>query len=121
MNPYAPARRNKLLLGTFALLIAVFLWGLQYKISLYYSDDPGHSSMPPAKLLSEAQRSSPARATISFILNERLIVAGLFVAPSVHNARAVPDEGYALFESQQTSPPRPRVWRRSLPRPPPRM
>src|SRR5271155_1306787 len=115
MNPYTPVRRNRLPVGTFALLFGVFLWGMQYKISLYHSEDHPHSSSPPAKLLSEAQSSSSARATISF-LNAQLKLPVLFVAPSVRNAGPGSNESYALLELPRTYPPGRPVRRNFLPR-----
>ena len=120
MNPYTLARRNRLLPGTFALLFGVFLWGLQYKISLYQSEDHAHSSSPPAKLLSEAQSSSSARATISFP-NAQLKLPVLFVVPSVRNAGPDSKESYALLELPRTYPLGRPVQRNFLPRPPPQI
>jgi hypothetical protein len=118
MNTCTPARRNRLPLGTFALLFAVFLWGSQYKISLYHSKD--HPSSPPAKLLSEAQSSSSARATISF-LNAQLKLPVLFVVPSVRNAGPGSNESYALLELPRTHALGRPVRSNFLPRPPPQI
>jgi hypothetical protein len=57
------ARRARLPIGTLALLLAVFGWGLHYKISLYQDLECSFSStsVPPAKLLSEAERIQVAK------------------------------------------------------------
>jgi hypothetical protein len=118
MNTYSPARRNGLALCTLALLFSVFLWGLQYKTSLYHSGERAHPSIVPAKLLSEAERSS-AQATISSILQAQPKVLVLFVVPSILDVGRITSEGYVRFESQQIFPPALRAWWRFLPRPPP--
>lgn len=56
------ARRTRLPIGKLLLLVAVFGWGLQYKLSLYHHCKPAHSTAnPPAKLLTEAERTETER------------------------------------------------------------
>jgi hypothetical protein len=43
-------------LGLLMLAMAVFVWGLQYKLSLYHGKDAVAHSAPAAKLLSEKER-----------------------------------------------------------------
>jgi hypothetical protein len=53
-----PSRRTYTLraMGMFILAIAVFGWGLQYKLSLYDAPDSNSNSALHAKLLSEKER-----------------------------------------------------------------
>jgi hypothetical protein len=53
-------------LGTLYLALAVFGWGLQYKLSLYEHSDDHASSIPDAKLLSQKERPASS-ATIGLI------------------------------------------------------
>ncbi len=55
-----PNRRFSTLavMGVLALTIAVFGWGLQYKLSLYHHSDSHSRSAFPAKLLSQKERPS---------------------------------------------------------------
>ena len=59
--------RARLPIGTLALLLAVFGWGLHYKISLYHDLECSFSSssVPPAKLLSEAERIHVAKGSVT--------------------------------------------------------
>lgn len=61
--PNYSSRRAGLPIGTIVLLVAVFGWGLQYKTSLYQDLECNlHSkSLPPAKLLTEAERITASR------------------------------------------------------------
>jgi hypothetical protein len=49
-------------LGLLMLAMAVFVWGLQYKLSLYHGKDAVSHSAPAAKLLSEKERPVTALA-----------------------------------------------------------
>lgn len=63
--------RSRLLIGTAALLLAVFGWRLHYKTSLYQDQAKDlHSTLvPPAKLLSDAERSLSAKSVFaSFVI-----------------------------------------------------
>ena len=44
------------LMATALLAAAVFLWGAEYKCSLYHAHPPKHTPVPMAKLLSEKER-----------------------------------------------------------------
>ena len=74
-------RTSPALMLAVALSFAVFLWGLQYKVSLYYSEAAQHA-IPAAKLLSQRERPL-ASAPL-----ERLTHAGLplatFTGKSLH-------------------------------------
>ena len=48
-------RKSPALMLAMALAFAVFVWGLQYKVSLYYSAAAQHA-IPAAKLLSQRER-----------------------------------------------------------------
>lgn len=57
MVHFRRSRRARLPIGTLVLLLAVFGWGLGYKISLYGFGKPSHAASPRhAKLLTEAER-----------------------------------------------------------------
>ena len=49
-------------LGLMMLSMAIFGWGLQYKLSLYQSKDSISHSAPEAKLLSEKERPATGQA-----------------------------------------------------------
>jgi len=49
-------------LGAFFLALAVFGWGLQYKLSLYGNPSDHPSSIPHAKLLSQKERPACSAA-----------------------------------------------------------
>jgi hypothetical protein len=51
-------------LGLLMLSMAVFGWGLQYKLSLYQSKDSISHSAPEAKLLSQKERPVAVQATV---------------------------------------------------------
>lgn len=56
------SRRARLPIGTLVLLLAVFGWGLGYKVSLYNFGKPFHAASPRrAKLLTEAERCTAER------------------------------------------------------------
>ncbi len=61
------AHRAHLPIGMLALLLALFSWGLQYKISLYdHWRHPRASTEPPAKLLTDAERPLTSKRAIAF-------------------------------------------------------
>ncbi|WP_158824199.1 hypothetical protein [Granulicella sp. S156] len=66
-------RKSPALMLAVALAFAVFVWGLQYKVSLYYSAAAQHA-IPAAKLLSQRERPL-ASAPL-----ERLTLEGLPLA-----------------------------------------
>lgn len=54
--------RFHLPIGTIALLLAIIAWGFHYKISLYQEQHELNTNItPPAKLLSEAEKSAISR------------------------------------------------------------
>lgn len=60
------AHRMRWPIGSMVLLLALFGWGLEYKISLYHHGKPGHSTAnPPAKLLTEAERRIAPKGAIT--------------------------------------------------------
>jgi hypothetical protein len=63
--------RQRLNVLTLALLLSltVFLWGLHYKVSLYYAQASGHAA-PAAKLLSQRERPQSVEA-IEHLLAQR--------------------------------------------------
>jgi hypothetical protein len=78
-------QKSPALILAVALSFAVFLWGLQYKVSLYYSA-AAQRAIPAAKLLSQRERPLASAAL------ERLTHAGLpltaFAGRSLHDAVA---------------------------------
>lgn len=58
---------------TVLLAAAVFVWGSEYKCSLYYGHSESRSPIPVAKLLSERERAAPAAS-----VDVRLDQAGFF-------------------------------------------
>lgn len=48
-----------------ALALAVFAWGLQYKLSLYHLDQAVSQKMPEAKLLSKDEQPNVVRAELT--------------------------------------------------------
>lgn len=53
------------MLGAMVLAAAVFVWGSQYKCSLYHRHPEKHARIPVAKLLSERERPVAAQETAS--------------------------------------------------------
>src|SRR5215471_12241846 len=53
-----PATFSRLLLFFFGLALAVFAWGLQYKLSLYDPPQAVSHQIPEAKLLSKEEQAS---------------------------------------------------------------
>lgn len=99
------ARRRSVVtaLGILTLALAVFGWGVQYKLSLY--DAPsGHTvSVAQAKLLSPKERSVAARAPAMFLPDTQAPLAvvlafitiaslGLFHGPSARRAGSREDD-----------------------------
>ena|ERR1700689_4016372 len=61
----SPGKRSRAFLLPFSLLLlsmAVFGWGLQYKLSLYQGKDSVSHLAPEAKLLSQKERPTAAQA-----------------------------------------------------------
>jgi hypothetical protein len=50
-------------LGILLVALAVFGWGLQYKVSLYQSPVASANASPHANLLSQKERLTPSRAS----------------------------------------------------------
>lgn len=109
-----------------ALALCVFLWGLEYKMSLY---EPPHSvshQIPEAKLLSKNERigmsaaESAASATrLNGTASERLVTGPLlFFAIAILAAAAV-DQGRLAPEHREIHLPRRLFHRRFFVRPPP--
>jgi hypothetical protein len=71
---------NRRLLSRFSLIflglgLAVFAWGLQYKLSLY---DPPHSvahQMPEAKLLSKNEQASASESQFAYQVKAKILFA----------------------------------------------
>ena len=63
MRAFNPVRLTPRLLaaGIFVLALAVFGWGIRYKVSLYELPGSPATSMPHAKLLTEKERPASAR------------------------------------------------------------
>jgi hypothetical protein len=78
------AKKTRMPIGTLVLLLAVFAWGLQYKISLYHQGSGIHSgSAPPAKLLSDAERLYPEKYSIRSVPSApRIESTGFHALPS---------------------------------------
>jgi hypothetical protein len=71
-NRLGPSWRS---LAFVALTLAVFTWGLQYKLSLYQSPHAVSRHMPAAKLLSGEERSAIPVANIDRVTSPDSIVA----------------------------------------------
>lgn len=64
-SPLSIRRTHTLnVIGMLLLAVAVFAWGLQYKMSLYNTSSGLIASVPHAKLLSEKERPEPNAASI---------------------------------------------------------
>jgi len=111
-------RRNWLPLGAMALLFAVFLWGLHYKLSLYHHGQQSRSSFPPAKLLSDAENPSSLRAVVSCLLKSQLKVAPAPAIASVFRTDPFRSEHDALLGPDPVPTPL-RAFGQFLPRSPP--
>lgn len=86
---------------TLVLLLALIGWGLQYKTSLYQRDHRHSTSVPPAKLLSEAERSSASKGVISSpVLTSPVGIASPHVPAAGYDRWSVRGERYFLFISQ---------------------
>jgi hypothetical protein len=103
------------------LAMAVFAWGLQYKLSLYQSKDSISHSAPEAKLLSQKERpmtgqamtGRPTQMPAPPILPALLMLA---MTPGLHQAAA----RYARTGSTERAPaPLPACLRAVFFRPPP--
>ncbi len=119
MTPLVTARRERLPLGLLVVLAAVFLWGYQYKLSLYHDAGRIHSAAPPAKLLSETERPSSARATLVTTLKPQLKVALTFGLPPSRQVERSWGNCRALLEPLATPWISPCDLSQFLPRPPP--
>jgi hypothetical protein len=74
-------RRAVLLpLGLLMLSLAVFGWGLQYKLSLYQSKNSIAHLTPEAKLLSQKERPATAQALVARTPQVPVFAAFVFVA-----------------------------------------
>jgi hypothetical protein len=69
-------------LGVVCLALAVFGWGLQYKLSLYGQSDDHSKSIPHAKLLSQKERpvSSASTALIAPTSQQLPLTSSIFFA-----------------------------------------
>lgn len=61
-----------------ALAICIFLWGLQYKLSLYHSTQTAGHSIPSAKLLSKDEQPAIPADAFATQLEPVKITAGAF-------------------------------------------
>jgi hypothetical protein len=83
------SRRAVLLpLGLLMLSLAVFGWGLQYKLSLYQSKNSIAHLTPEAKLLSEKERPATAQALVARTPQVPVFAAFVFVAVASFLLRA---------------------------------
>lgn len=113
------AHRTRVLIGTLALLLALIGWGFHYKTSLYQGNHPHSGSVTPAKLLSEAERSSPSKRAITFpVLIPPVTIACSHVPAAGYENRSVRGERYFLLISQD-APRAHRPIKRFFLRPPP--
>jgi hypothetical protein len=70
--------RHPLLVLAAMLGLAVFLWGLQYKLSLYHSVTIHHAT-PKAKLLSQRERPVPSGGIERhLVFGKHILVASLY-------------------------------------------
>jgi hypothetical protein len=89
------------------LALAVFLWGVEYKMSLYPAQRPAPTRVPMAKLLSESERpasrqaASSLRTTVSLGL---FFTLGLFLTSWLRGHRAGPQLRAALSASPADGP-----------------
>jgi hypothetical protein len=113
-------QRNRLPLGCLALLLALFMWGLDYKLSLYHGAELSHPTVTPAKLLSEAENPHSLQAVVSFLVKSRLQISNWPAAPSSMGAAMICSEFQVPLELQKAAVPASRVWTPFSSRPPPR-
>jgi hypothetical protein len=118
----AGKRRAVLLpLGLLMLSLAVFGWGLQYKLSLYQAKNSIAHLTPEAKLLSQKERPATAQglgARIPEMSAFPVVAAFVFVAMASHLRQAA--ARYVRTGSMERSrPPRPPCLQALFFRPPP--
>jgi hypothetical protein len=120
MLSYLSARRMRWPIGSLALLLALFGWGLEYKISLYHHGKPSHSTAnPPAKLLTEAERRiAPKGAITSAVLVSPIRVLGAHALVAEYGREQARAAGSFLHVFQD-APARYRLAGRFFIRPPP--
>jgi len=115
------AKRARLPLGTLALLLALFGWGLQYKTSLYHSGKDLHShSVPPAKLLSEAERRISARHSVDSAVSAASVKTTAGHAEFADGDLSAENAAYNFALVSEHTPERQRPFWRLGPRSPPR-
>jgi hypothetical protein len=107
--PKPSEHRVRLPIGTVVLLMAVFGWGLEYKTSLY--QEPGnifHSrSLPPAKLLTEAERTlSSKQAAFGYGLNRGAKFASSHLLAAGWRVDQTACEGWAPYAYEGETPER---------------
>jgi hypothetical protein len=74
LTPKKTRTWNVLVLSILGLAIAVFAWGLRYKLSLYESQAPSVHHVAAAKLLSNRERPADAVVRIERAITPSLIV-----------------------------------------------
>ena len=113
------SRRAVLLpLGLLMLSLAVFGWGLQYKLSLYQSKNSIAHLTPEAKLLSQKERPATAQALDARTPQAPVFAAFVFVAMASLLRQAA--ARYLRIESRERSrPSRPPCLQALFFRPPP--
>jgi|UPI0004791C8A hypothetical protein len=76
------------------MALMVFFWGVLYKTSLYHPAKDRQAAVPPAKLLSEAERTSAARADVApwlpSVSGDGIVAAAvlIFLLSDVESARS---------------------------------
>lgn len=111
--------RNRLMLCTLGLLLAVFLWGFHYKLSLYHAPDESHLASPPAKLLSDAENPVSLRAAVSDLLKSQLKLVPVPAVLLPLGTGLGRKEHSASLDALEVPTPAPPARRQLLPRPPP--
>ncbi len=120
MPPSLSAHRARLPIGTLALLLGVFSWGLGYKISLYHHGKPARATAnPPAKLLTEAERRIvPKGAITSPVLAAPVSVLSCHALAAEYRRERARSAVHPLLTVEGPAPGR-RSKRRFFIRPPP--
>ncbi len=112
---------NLLLLLIVGLAIAVFAWGLRYKLSLYNSASHTFHHVAAAKLLSNRERPANAAIQIERATTPTVVVfvAAFVILASLMFDPRLQSKWLLLYADRPLSPHDPRALRQVNSRPPP--
>jgi hypothetical protein len=106
-------------LGLLMLSLAVFGWGLQYKLSLYQAKNSISHQAPEAKLLSQKERPAAALGTRSPELPAFPLFAGFMFVAVASLLRVAATRYLRTGSLERSRPPRPPCLQAVFFRPPP--